>query len=203
MDVKIDIKDTIDKSVGVCTKFGSFWKGLTFPDNIGPALSFMIVIGILPFVGYLLSGIMWIFWLRGLGFASVLLFAIVSAIVYYVFYVVWPPIMGAILGALDPSLGVNKAKAPGYTTVLAYSAAPAAIGALFIFIPVIGWIIALAGGIIAIINLWLGLTAGLGLDSGQAIIMILIMILITAIVGWLITGMILGSIMFGMFLRPF
>lgn len=197
MGIKIDIGDTVNKTIGVCTRFGAFWRGMAFPDNFSPALSFLIVIGILPLIGYFLSAFMWIFWFSGINFFSVFIYAVISAIIGYLFYVFLPIIMGIILAALDPALNINKAKAPVYATVLAYAAAPAAVGALFGFIPIIGWIIGILMWVLALIVTYLAFTEGIGMDSGQAIIMMLIMAVISIVIYVIIFTLVMGMFFTG------
>jgi hypothetical protein len=112
-----------------------------------------------------------------------------------------PILMGVILAAIDPALNINKAKAPTYATALAYIATPAAIGALLGWIPFIGWLIGLVLWVLALIITYLAFTEGIGMDSGQAIIMMLIMAVITiiiyAIIFMVIMGMIFGSFFWG------
>jgi hypothetical protein len=194
MDIKIDINDAINKAIGVCTKFGEFWKGMVFPTNIGPALSYLIILGLLPFVGYLLIGIIpqpgpfGIWYSLGIGYG------IVTAIVGYVFFLAMPILMGAILGAIDPALNINKGKAIEYTTVLAYAATPAAIGALLGWIPYLGWLLMLVFGVLSIIVTYLAFTEGVGMDSGQAIIMMVIMVVIYTIIYAIVFMVIINSI---------
>lgn len=97
------------------------------------------------------------------------------------------------MGALDKPLGINRAEAPAYTTVIAYAYAPWAFGALLQFIPFIGWIIGLLLAVLSLIALYLGLTVGIRMDSGQAIIMIVI----SGLIAWFIF-MIPMMILFGL-----
>lgn len=200
MGIKIDINDTINKAVGVTTKFGAFWKGMTFPDNFGPALSYLLVLGLLPLIGGILMGIVPIP-ILGTWFSYGIVYGIVMGILGYVFFVCMPILMGVILGAIDPAMNINKAKAPAYATALAYVATPAAIGALLGWIPFLGWLIGLALWVLALIITYLAFTEGVGMDSGQAIIMMLIMAVITvivyAVVFMVIVGMVFGSVLWG------
>lgn len=196
MEVKIDINDTIQKATGVMTKFGDFWKGITLPANIGPAVSYLVVLGLIYFVGMFLQNIIpqpgpfgWF----GKGFA----FSIVFAIVGYVFFVGMPILMGIILAAIDPALNINKAKAAEYTTVLAYASTPAVLGSLLSFIPWLGMLLALCFWVMSLIITYLAFTEGIGMESGQAIIMMVIMAIIYLIIYMIIFSVIIGAI-FGM-----
>lgn len=201
MDVKLDVNDVVTKSVGVSTKFAEFWRGMEFPTNIGPALSFLLVLACLPLAGAVLAGLIPqpIFLpFRGLVWAWRPVFGIVSGIFFYAYFLGAPLLVGMIMGALDKPLGINKAGAPAYTTVLAYAYAPWAFGALLQFIPFVGWIVGILLAILSLVALYLGLTVGIQMDSGQAIIMIVI----SGIIAWLIfmilmviVGLGLGSVL--------
>ena len=196
MEVKIDINDTIQKAIGVMTKFGDFWKGITLPSNIGPALSYLIIIGLLAFVGNLLAGII-PRQILGFWHSMGITYGLVTAVVGYAFFVGMPILMGIILAAVDPALNINKAKAPEYTTVLAYAATPAAVGTLLGFIPWLGWLLALCLMVMSLIITYLAFTEGIGMESGQAIIMMVIMAIITVIIYMILFSVIIGAI-FGM-----
>ena len=193
MDIKIDINDTITKAVGVSTKFGNFWRGMTFPNNLGPALSFLLVLGILPFAGALLAGFIpqpyFIF--GSIGWLWMPLYGVFAAVFMYVYFVGAPLVMGAIMGALDKPLEINKADANVYSTIVAYSMAPAAIGYFFTFIPFIGWLFGLLG-ILSLIAVYLGFTVGLEMDSGKAIILIVIAGVIASIIFMIFFGILFG-----------
>jgi hypothetical protein len=193
MEVKIDINDTIQKAIGVMTKFGDFWKGITLPSNIGPALSYLIIIGLVAFVGNLLAGIVPV-QVFGVWVSRGVTYGLVYAVLGYAFFVGMPILMGIILAAIDPALNINKAKAPEYTTVLAYAATPAAVGALLSFIPWLGWLLALCLWMMSLIITYLAFTEGIGMESGQAIIMMVIMAIITMIIYLVIFTVIMGAI---------
>ena len=193
MDIKIDINDTMNKAVGVSTKFGDFWRGITLPDNLGPALSFLLVLGILPFVGAILAGLIpQPVWGWGvMGWVWMPLFGVFAAVFMYVYFVGAPLVMGAIMGALDKPLEINKGDANAYSTIVAYSMAPAAIGYFFTFIPFIGWLFGLLG-ILSLIAVYLGLTVALEMDSGKAIILIIIAGVIASIIFMIFFGILFG-----------
>lgn len=193
MNIKLDVNDAVSTTLGVSTKFGGFWRGIILPTDIGPALSFLLLVGILPFAGKLLSGIipMPVF---GVWVSFGLTWGLITGIFSYVFFVGMPLLMGIILGAMDQPLNINKSQAAGYTTVLAYAMAPAAVGNLLVFIPYLGMLVAFAFGVISLIALYLGLTEGIGMESGQAIIMILITIVATAIIYSIIFMFLIGAI---------
>lgn len=197
MDVKLDVNDVVNKSVGVSTKFAGFWRGMVFPNNIGPALSFLLVLAFLPLVGSVLAGLIPqpIFLpFRGLVWTWRPVFGIISGIFFYAYFLGAPLLVGLIMGALDKPLGINKAEAPAYTTVLAYAYAPWAFGALLQFIPFVGWIIGLLLAVLSLIALYLGLTVGIQMDSGQAIIMIVI----SGLIAWLIFMILMIIVVFGL-----
>lgn len=206
MDVKIDVGDVVGKSTGVLTRFGAFWKGMAFPDNFGPALSFLIVLGILPLVGNFLSGI--IPMPTPFGWISFgIMYGVWTAVLGYVFFVGMPLLMGVILGAIDPAMNINKAQAPAYATALAYATVPAAIGSFFSFLPYLNIIVGLVLWVFALIITYLAFTEGIGMDSGQAIIMMVIMAVIVfvlyAIIFMFLVGILMGGAGFWGWGRPY
>jgi hypothetical protein len=195
MEFKIDINDTINKAVGVSTKFAEFWRGMVFPNNIGPALSFLIVLGILPFLGSILKGFIpqpvFFFGYGGMGWVWMPIYGIIAGIFWYIYFVGAPIVLGAIMGALDQPLNINKGNANSYTTIVAYSYAPMAVGFFLSFIPFIGFIFMLLG-ILSLVAIYLGLTVGLGMDSGQAVIMLVVAGLIAMVIFALFFGILFG-----------
>lgn len=206
MEIKIDINDSIQKAIGVTTKFAEFWKGITFPGNLGPALSYLIILGLLPFVGFLLSGIIPKSYF-GFWYAPGIMYGLVSAIVGYIVYLALPLVMGAILAALDGALKIEKGDMNAYATALAYAATPSAIGSLFAFVPWLDMIIGIVFFILSLVVTFLAFTEGMGIESGQAILLMIIMavviILIWAIIFMLIINSIFGVGMGGMMYRPY
>lgn len=193
MDIKIDINDAIQKAIGVMTKFGEFWKGLVFPNNFGPAISFLLILGLLPFVGNLLVGIVPMP-ILGTWISRGIMYGVVTAIIGYLFYVFLPILMGVILAAIDPAMNINKGTAPVYATVLAYAATPAAVGAFCVWVPWLGWLIGLVMMVFSLIVTYLGFTEGMKMESGQAIIMMVIMAVISLIIYSIIFMVIINSI---------
>ncbi len=194
MEFNIDINDTINKSVGVSTKFAEFWRGMTFPNNIGPALSFLVVLAVLPFAGSILRGFIpqpFFVPYGGMGWIWTPVFGIISAFFWYIYFVGAPIVLGAIMGALDKPLDINKGDMNSYTTIVAYSYAPAAVGFFLTFIPFIGFIFGLLG-ILSLIAAYLGLTVALELDSGQAIIMLIVSGLIAMVIFAIFFGILFG-----------
>jgi hypothetical protein len=194
MEFKVDVNDTINKAVGVSTKFAEFWRGMVFPNNIGPALSFLIVIAVLPFVGSILRGFIpqpAFFGYGGIFWVWTPIYGIIAGIFWYIYFVAAPIVLGAIMGALDKPLSINKGDMNSYTTIVAYSYAPAAVGFFLTFIPFIGFIFGLLG-ILSLIAVYLGLTIALGMDSGQAVIMIVVAGLIAMVIFMIFFGILWG-----------
>lgn len=202
MQIRIDFGDAIQKTVAVSTKFGDFWRGLTMPGDMGPAISFLLVMGLLPALGHLLSGIIpqpFLVPFGGVVWAWRPIYGILAAIVFYLVAIFAPVLMGTIMGALDPAFNLNKANAAGYTTVLAYCYGPAAVGSLFSFIPFIGWLVVMAAGIYSLVLLFIAFTDGLGIDIGYTIILIVIAALIVGV----IIGVLMGLFFFFAMFIPF
>ncbi|HUX07385.1 MAG TPA: YIP1 family protein [Acidobacteriota bacterium] len=194
MEFKIDINDTINKSVGVSTKFAEFWRGMTFPSNIGAALSFLVVLAVLPFVGSILKGFIpqpYFVPFGGMFWVWMPVYGIIAGVFWYIYFVGAPIVLGAIMGALDKPLNINKGDANSYTTIVAYSYAPAAIGFFLTFIPFIGFLFGLLG-ILSLVAVYLGLTVALGLDSGQAVIMLVVSGLIAMVIFFVFFGILFG-----------
>ena len=215
MDIQLDIKNTMNKAIGVCTKFGEFWKGMEFPGSIGPAVSYLLIIGLLPAVGFFFSSLMWFlgFLISGVSGGYIMTYFFGSVLIYpvlfFAFWVAMPVVMGILLAAVDPAMNINKGDANSYTTVLAYSITPAAVASLaasvvtglggfltlatgafgiFWLFNLIAIVVGLAGGIIALIQLYNGYTQGLETDSGQAIILMVIQFFAYLIVGAIVFG---------------
>lgn len=206
MDIKLDFPGSIKRAIDVTTKLAQFWKTeesegegeatSQFPTNIGPALSHLLVIGLLPLISSFLGGlIFWSNWQYGGIFARYVIF---MPILTYIFFVGMPVLTGYILGALDPGLNINKGKNTDYVWLLAMAASPAALGAAVSWIPWVGWIFGLVAWLLSIVVTYIAFTEGLKAESGQAIILMVIMVVIYIIVWAIIFTLILGMIFGGL-----
>lgn len=205
MNIKIDFPGTIKRAIDVTTQFAKFWTDKQLPTDFGPSLSHLIVIGLLPLIGNLLGGLIWFARLSsfvggGYFFQQVILVPILM----YVFFVGMPILIGIILGALDPGLNINKAKAPEYAYAMAMAASPAALGGLISpllgAIPFLGWLGWIAGLVfwgLSIMVTYLAFTEGIKVESGQAIILMVIMVVVYLVVYSLVFIAIIGSIFSG------
>lgn len=229
MNIQIDVNGSIKRTMDATTKFGTFWQGQELPDNTGPAINHLLVIGLLPAAGALVAHfLMFIAGLiasggNGFGFLFVNLFigyTLMFPILMYALFVVMPVVLGMITAAIAPMLNIEKGDINSFATIFAYSLSPNALisGVMFVFLGIFGFIftIANAGGIwwlfmtiggllglaaaiIFIILLYNGYTQALGIDQGNAIILIVMQLIIYMIISAIIFGIIAAIFKFGMF----
>ncbi len=131
------------------------------------ALMVVILVSLLGSIGSFIGGI-----ISG-GFGSALLALIVALVMGVVTYYIWAYVTYFV--------GVQLFDAtadPGeLLRVLGYASGPRALSILS-FIPCLGWLIALAGGIWALIAGFIGVREALDLDTTKT--------LITVVIGWVI-----------------
>ncbi len=131
------------------------------------ALIVVIIVSLIGAIGSFLGGV-----IAG-RFGAALLGLIVALITGVVTYYIWAYVtyfVGRQLfdAAVDPGEMLR---------VLGYASGPRALS-IFSFIPCVGWLIAFAGGIWALVAAFVGAREALDLDTGQT--------LITVIIGWII-----------------
>ena len=112
-------------------------------------------------------------------------------------WIVWSYVSHFVGGVLYKSQGTFE----NMLRVIGYASAPQLLG-IFNIIPCVGWIAALAGGILALIASVMAIREGLDLDTGKAIIVALVgflaLLLVSIVVGAIfgvgaaITGAITG-----------
>jgi hypothetical protein len=139
------------------------------------ALMVVILVALAGSIGSFIGGV-----ISG-GFGSALLALIVALVMGVVTYYVWAYVayfVGAQLfdAAVDPGEMLR---------VLGYASAPRVLSILS-FIPCIGWLIALAGGIWALVAGFIGAREALDLDTTKTLITVaigwVIMLIITAVI---------------------
>ena len=101
-----------------------------------------------------------------------------------VFWVAW----SAISYFVAKTLFQGKGTLEGMLRVLGYASAPRLLG-VFGFIPCLGPLASVAGGILSLIMGFMALREGMDLDGGQAIVVILI-----GAVAWILVSIVFGII---------
>jgi len=131
------------------------------------ALMVVILVSLLGSIGSFIGSLI------NRGFGAALLALIVALVMGVVNYYVW----AYVTYFLGTNLFEGKADPGELLRVLGYASGPQALSILN-FIPCLGWLIALAGGIWALVAGFIGVREALDLDTTKT--------LITVIVGWVI-----------------
>jgi hypothetical protein len=118
---------------------------------------------------------------RSQHFFASFLSSLVSGVIGWV---VW----SAVTYFVGKSMFSGKGSLEGMLRLIGYSQAPQILGILNV-IPCVGWIGALAGGILSLIMGVMAVREGLDLDTGQAIIVIIV-----GAIGWAIVSAIIALI---------
>ncbi len=148
------------------------------------ALMVVIIVSLIGAIGGFLGGV-----IAG-RFGAALLGLIVALIAGIVNYYIWAYVTYFVGTRL-----FDAAADPGeLLRVLGYASGPRALE-IFSFIPCIGWLIAFAGGIWALVAGFVGVREALDLDTGKTLITVIIGWVIIMIVTWLITAVLgLGAL---------
>ncbi len=103
-----------------------------------------------------------------------------------------------ILSTLAPSFGGSKNELSALKLYV-YAMTPAWLGMVLMFIPILGWIAALAGGIYAFYLFWMHSAEAMTVPEDKKVGYVLFSILIVAVIYWIIT-LIVTAIVTAMFL---
>lgn len=144
--------------------------------------TYVAVLAAFPFVGNLLQGIFQTGIATGLT-KAIVVFAVTFLAVYVLAYIV---------DALAPTFNGEK-HMPSALKLVAYGATPGWLAGLFVFLPYLGGLIALLGGIYGIYLLYLGLPVLMRAPQDKVIGYLLVAI-ICAIVLFLVLFFIIGLI---------
>lgn len=136
--------------------------------------TYVAIVSLFTFIGLLLVGLLF----GGLSGA------LLTAIVFYGLTFLGVYVMAFVIGALAPTFNSEK-HMPSALKLVAYAATPAWIAGIFGFIPVLGRLASLAGGIYAIYLLYLGLPIMMRTPQDK-IIGYLIVAIVCAVVLWLV-----------------
>jgi hypothetical protein len=144
------------------------------------ALLVVILVSLAGSIGSFIGGI-----ISG-GFGSALLALIVALVTGVVTYYIWAYVTYFIGAQL-----FDATADPGeLLRVLGYASGPRALS-IFSFIPCIGWLVALAGGIWSLIAGFIGVREALDLDTTKTLITVaigwVIIVIITAVM-WAVVG---------------
>jgi hypothetical protein len=124
---------------------------------------------------------------------------LVSAAVSLILEIVALMFIPKIFGMLAPSFGGQNNDLHGLKLYV-YAMTPVWIGALASFIPVLGWIVALAGGIYGIVLFWQHAGEAMGVPEdkkvGFVLVSALVIIVIYGIIGF-IAGLLVASLAVG------
>lgn len=118
--------------------------------------------------------------------------SLTAAVLQYVLVLVVTYLMALIIDALAPTFGGQKDQVQALKTI-GYAYTASWIAAIFAFVPVLGGLIGLAGGIYAIYLLYLGLPHTMKCPPEKAAGYTAVAIIV-AIVLTIVLGMIIGSV---------
>jgi len=184
MEIKPNVNLAKETAIAIMRDREKFWAKASVPKDIGPLVSYLMVIGVAPFIGYILYGA--VAWYITMGRAAGL------AVGQYISALIMPLIAGAIM-----SVVANMMKAKGkfldYATIATYSATPGLLAAFFVFIPALGGLLGLLGALFGLYLLYLGLMKLLKMDSGQAIIFIIVYMVVWFVIAWAMSAALIGG----------
>lgn len=114
-----------------------------------------------------------------------LMYLISSVIIRYALTIASLYFVPQILAAIAPSFG-GKNDAMNALKLYVFAATPAWIGTAFGIIPVLGWLVALAGGVYAIFLFWQHFADALSIPSDKKIGYVLVSVVVLAVIFFVI-----------------
>ncbi|MBP8298394.1 MAG: YIP1 family protein [Burkholderiales bacterium] len=136
----------------------------------------------------------------GLGAGMGAGFAVGHGLASYVVTLVVIFVVALIVDALAPSFGGQKNQVNALKLV-AYSATAGWVASIATIIPVLGWIIAIAGAIYGIYLLYLGLPVLMKCPADKSVIYLIVVVVVYIVLSWifmsLIAAVLFGSMMLG------
>ena len=136
----------------------------------------------------------------GLGAGMGAGFAVGHGLASYVVTLVVIFVVALLVDALAPSFGGQKNQVNALKLV-AYSATAGWVASIATIIPVLGWIIAIAGAIYGIYLLYLGLPVLMKCPEDKAVIYLIVVVVVYIVLSWifmsLIAAVLFGSMMLG------
>jgi hypothetical protein len=139
-----------------------------------------------PVVTFIVRGI--IFSSLGLGLGG----ALAHLIVTYVLGLVAVYIVALVAAKLAPTFGGRDSLVAGLK-LIAYSATARWVGAIFLFIPVVGWLIFLALAIYGFYLLYLGAAPTMGVPRERAV-PYTVAVVVAVIVLWIVVASVVGAV---------
>ncbi len=149
--------------------------------------SYVIPLTIVAAVGPLLTGLLWA---GSWGFKYFLITAIISLVAQIIAYYLSAIIIDMLAPSFDSEKNINKS-----AQLVAYSATPSYVAALLSFIPVIGWLIGLAGWAYGIYIMYLGIGPLKKTPEDKKIVYMIVSFVIMAAIYFIVVA-ILGAILF-------
>lgn len=127
-------------------------------------------------------------------------FAVAHGLASYVVTLVVIFVVALIVDALAPSFGGQKNQVNALKLV-AYSATAGWVASIATIVPVLGWIIAIAGSIYGIYLLYLGLPVLMKCPEDKAVIYLIVVVVVYIVLSWIFMSLIVagvfGSMMLG------
>jgi len=128
-----------------------------------------------------------------------IVFALVSAVLSYVLALVGIFIIAMIIDALAPSFGAQKSQIQALKLVV-YAYTASWVAGIALLIPILGSLVALAGGIYSLYTMYLGLPKLMKSPPdktvGYFVVSIVVAIVVYAVIG-VIVGVIIGMLLVG------
>ncbi len=190
----------IDRAKNILLSPQTEWPKIDGETNTvgGLFTGYAMILAILPAIGSVISSvaISGALGVPGLGMG----FVLVSAVVSYVISLGVMYLMGIIANALSPSFDGQKDQLAAMKTVV-YSGTPIWVAGLLSWIPILGWLLALAAFGYAGYQIYLGSQATSKVPQDKAvgftIVLILIWIVTYIVISGIITAMLIGSMFTG------
>lgn len=152
---------------------------------------YAVILALLPAIGGLLGNLL-LAPLMGAFAPYSMVGSIVAAALSYVLGLVGLYVFALVIDALAPSFDGTKSTIQALKGVV-YGSTASWVGGALVFIPIIGWLFALAGGIYSLYLLFLGLPKMMKVPQEKAVGFVIVC-LVVAIVIFFVIGMIVSSI---------
>jgi hypothetical protein len=162
------------------------------PATVGGLYTgYACILAAIPALASIVSSLLFIHW--------TIIPALVSAVLSYVLALVGIYVIALIIDALAPSFGAQKSQIQALKLVI-YAYTASWVAGVALIIPILGGLVALAGGIYSLYTMYLGLPKLMKCPPdktvGYFVVTIVVAIVVYAVIG-IIVGMVIGMLAIG------
>jgi hypothetical protein len=191
----------VSRATNILTQPKSEWQRIDAEPATPAGLltGYALPLALLPLVGSVLGALLFASFLPYAG-AALWTFVLGSAVIGLILGLVIIFVMSLIADALAPNFGGVR-NATGALKMLVYSGTATWVAGFFTFIPIVGWLIALAGFAYAAYLIYLGSMAVMKVPASSAagytavviVIWIVLAFIVNMVVGLIVATFLLGS----------